>query len=62
MAVFNDVSNWFEIDKEVQVEFDQFFLKNASGMSRMPRADVARYMLDCIPRSEECQRAVAIGV
>jgi len=49
-------------DKEVQVEFDQFFLKNASGMSRMPRADVARYMLDCIPRSEECQRAVAIGV
>jgi len=47
---------------DVTAEFDRFFLKNVTGPTRMPRADVAQYMLDCIPRSEEYQRAVAIGI
>jgi len=48
--------------KDVSAEFDRFFLKNVTGPTRMPRADVAQYMLDCLPRSEEFQRAVAIGI
>jgi len=52
----------FHIGNDVTAEFDRFFLKNVTGPTRMPRADVAQYMLDCIPRSEEYQRAVAIGI
>ena len=48
--------------KPIKVELDAFYLKGTSGPTRMSRADVAKYMLDCIPNTETYKKAVAIGL
>ena len=50
------------IGSNIRTELDSFFLKDVTGPSRMPRADVAKYLLYCIPRTEEFRRSVAIGL
>lgn len=49
------------LDLPIKREIDGFFLKDASGPSRMPRVDVAKFMVDCFPQSELFKKGVAIG-
>ena len=41
---------------------DAYLMNDTSGPSRIPRADVAKFMLDSLPKSELYQKAVAIGL
>nr|CAH0105588.1 unnamed protein product [Daphnia galeata] len=46
--------------KEIKSEIDAYFVKNSPA--RMPRADVAKFMLDCLPKSELFKKSVAVGL
>lgn len=50
------------VGRPIREELDAYFIKGTSNVSRMPRADVAQYMLDCLPKSETYKKAVAIGL
>lgn len=46
--------------QEIKSENDSYFLKNSP--SRMPRADVAKFMIDCLSKSELFKKCVAVGL
>ncbi|XP_057368583.1 flavin reductase (NADPH)-like [Daphnia carinata] len=48
--------------RNVKSEIGAYFLKDKSSSTRMPRADVAKFMIDCLPKSDLFQKAVAIGI
>lgn len=50
------------LGKEVKFEDGAYFLKRTSGPLRMPRADVAKFILDCLPKSELFKKSVAVGL
>lgn len=45
--------------KATKTQMEAFFVDGASN--RMPRVDVAKFMLDCIPKTEFYKKAVAVG-
>ncbi|XP_046630711.1 uncharacterized protein At2g34460, chloroplastic-like [Daphnia pulicaria] len=46
--------------QEIKSENDSYFMKNSP--SRMPRADVAKFMIDCLSKSESFKKCVAVGL
>ena len=61
-SIFNTSFFFLISGKVVKDEIDGYFLKNVAGASRMPRVDVAKYMIDSIPKTELFKKAVAIGI
>lgn len=50
------------VGREIKSEIGAYFLKDKSSPTRMPRADVAKFMIDCLPKSDLFQKAVAVGL